>query len=110
MSSLPTATAATISPTSPVSGLACERVTISLIGNRFRGHIASGAMPKLNRYLGNPILSALGRTLTHTNLGDFHSGMRGFRAAAIATLDLRTDGMEYASEMISRAGRARPPN
>ncbi len=74
-----------------------------VIGNRFRGHIAPGAMPILNRYLGNPLLSAVGRALTRTTLGDFHCGIRGFRTTAITALELRTNGMEYASEMIARA-------
>lgn len=74
-----------------------------VIGNRFHGHIAADAMPFLNRYLGNPVLSALGRALTHATVGDFHSGMRAFRTDAITALNLSANGMEYASEMIARA-------
>jgi len=78
-----------------------------VIGNRFHGHIATGAMPHLNRYLGNPVLSALGRALTDSTVGDFHSGMRAFRTDAITALNLRANGMEYASEMIARAAAER---
>lgn len=74
-----------------------------VIGNRFKGGIKEGSMPLLNRYLGNPVLSALGKLFFHIPIGDFHCGLRGFSRAAIAKLDLRTTGMEYASEMIVRA-------
>lgn len=98
-----------------------------VMGNRFRGGIEAGAMPFLHRYLGNPILSWLGRLFFHTPLRDFHCGMRGFSRDPIAKLDLRTTGMEFASEMVVRAtivglkisevpttlskdGRSRPPH
>ena len=74
-----------------------------VVGNRFKGGIAKGAMPKLNRYLGNPVLSALGKLFFRIPIGDFHCGLRGFDRAAIQKLDLVTTGMEYASEMIVRA-------
>ncbi len=98
-----------------------------VMGNRFQGGIEPGAMPKLHRYLGNPALSFLGRLLFRTPIGDFHCGMRGFRRQAIVDLELRTTGMEFASEMVVRAtlegldvrevpttlrkdGRSRPPH
>ncbi len=74
-----------------------------VIGNRFKGGIGKGAMPFLNRYLGNPVLSAIGKLFFKIPVGDFHCGLRGFSRAAIIDLDLRTTGMEYASEMIVRA-------
>ncbi|GAC1492785.1 MAG: glycosyltransferase [Candidatus Limnocylindrales bacterium] len=77
-----------------------------VMGNRFRGRIEPGAMPRLHRYLGNPVLSALGRLFFDSRVGDFHSGMRGFRRDAILALDLRTTGMEYATEMVVRASLA----
>ena len=49
-----------------------------VMGNRFRGGIAPGAMPPLHRYLGNPVLSAIGRLFFHSPCGDFHCGLRGF--------------------------------
>jgi glycosyltransferase involved in cell wall biosynthesis len=78
-----------------------------VMGNRFAGAIEPGAMPALHRYLGNPVLSRLGRLFFGAPVGDFHSGMRGFRRAAIVGLGLRTTGMEFASEMIVRASLAR---
>lgn len=74
-----------------------------VMGNRFQGGIAPGAMPFLHQYLGNPILSRLGRLFFGVACGDFHCGLRGFSRAAILSLDLRTTGMEYASEMLVRA-------
>ncbi|MGY4234833.1 glycosyltransferase involved in cell wall biosynthesis [Bradyrhizobium sp. USDA 4449] len=98
-----------------------------VMGNRFRGGIERGAMPFLHRYLGNPVLSWFGRLFFGSGLGDFHCGMRGFSKAAVSRLDLRTTGMEFASEMVVRAtlvrlkisevpttlskdGRSRPPH
>ncbi len=78
-----------------------------VMGNRFAGGIASGAMPFLHRYLGNPALSLIGRVFFHPPIRDFHCGLRGFRRDAIARLDLRTSGMEFASEMVVRAALAR---
>lgn len=75
-----------------------------VVGNRFRGGIDPGAMPKLHRYLGNPVLSLIGRVFFKIPVGDFHCGLRGFRRDAIRALDLQTSGMEFASEMVVRAG------
>lgn len=74
-----------------------------VMGNRFKGGIAPGAMPRLHRYLGNPVLSAIGRLFFHSPAGDFHCGLRGFRKAAVMEMDLRTTGMEFASEMVVKA-------
>ena len=98
-----------------------------VMGNRFRGGIAPGAMPPLHRYLGNPVLSTIGRVFFGGPIRDFHCGLRGFSRAAIASLDLRAPGMEFASEMVVKAtmrelritevpttlspdGRSRPPH
>ena len=98
-----------------------------VMGNRFAGGIEAGAMPPLHRYLGNPVLSFLGRLFFGVKAGDFHCGLRGFSAERIRGLDLRTTGMEFASEMVVRAalaglrieevpttlrpdGRSRPPH
>jgi hypothetical protein len=75
-----------------------------VMGNRFRGGIAAGAMPFLHRYLGNPVLSWLGRVLFGLKgVGDFHCGIRGFDRDRIRELDLRMPGMEFASELVVRA-------
>jgi hypothetical protein len=98
-----------------------------VMGNRFQGGIAPGAMPALHRYLGNPVLSGIGRLFFHAPVGDFHCGLRGFDRAAILALDLQALGMEFASEMVVKAtlkglsiaevpttlspdGRGRPPH
>jgi glycosyltransferase involved in cell wall biosynthesis len=98
-----------------------------VMGNRFTGGIRPGAMPTLNRYLGNPVLSFIGRWLFAAPVGDFHCGIRGFDRRAILALDLRAAGMEFASEMVVKAtlaglriaevpttlspdGRGRPPH
>ncbi len=78
-----------------------------VMGNRFAGGIAPGAMPFLHRYLGNPVLSLIGRVFFHASIRDFHCGLRGFRRDAMARLNLRTSGMEFASEMVVRAALAR---
>ena len=78
-----------------------------VIGNRFKGGIKPGAMPVLNRYLGNPVLSFLGRTLFASPVGDFHCGLRGCDRQAILELKLRASGMEFASEMVVKASLAR---
>src|SRR6202789_1616826 len=77
-----------------------------VIGNRFQGGITPGAMPLLNRYLGNPVLSLIGRTLLASPVGDFHCGLRGFERQAILGLGLRAPGMEFASEMVVKASLA----
>lgn len=74
-----------------------------VMGNRFQGGIAPGAMPPLHRYLGNPVLSFLGRMFFGAKCGDFHCGLRGFRKTAYERLGLRTTGMEFASEMVVKA-------
>lgn len=74
-----------------------------VVGNRFKGGIKPKAMPLLNRYLGNPVLTALGRLFFRIPIGDFHCGLRGFNRLALQGVELRTTGMEYASEMIVRA-------
>jgi glycosyltransferase involved in cell wall biosynthesis len=74
-----------------------------VMGDRFAGGITPGAMPFLHRYLGNPVLSFLGRLLFRSPCRDFHCGLRGFRRDAILALDLRTTGMEFASEMVVKA-------
>jgi glycosyltransferase involved in cell wall biosynthesis len=77
-----------------------------VMGNRFAGGIAPGAMPWLHRYIGNPVLSAIGRLFFGASIGDFHCGLRGFSRAAIVALNLRTAGMEFASEMVVKATQA----
>jgi hypothetical protein len=98
-----------------------------VMGNRFQGGIKPGAMPPLHRYLGNPVLTGVGRLLFRSPCGDFHCGLRGFNRESIQRLDLRTTGMEFASEMVVKAtlnklrltevpttlspdGRSRPPH
>jgi glycosyltransferase involved in cell wall biosynthesis len=98
-----------------------------VMGNRFKGGIKPGAMPPLHRYLGNPVLSGLGRLFFRSSIRDFHCGIRGFRKDAITAIDLQTTGMEFASEMVVKAvlgglrvtevpttlspdGRSRPPH
>lgn len=98
-----------------------------VMGNRFRGGIKPGAMPWKNRYIGNPALSGMGRLFFGTPIRDFHCGLRGFSADAFGRMDLRTTGMEFASEMVIKAsvaamrisevpvtlspdGRSRPPH
>jgi glycosyltransferase involved in cell wall biosynthesis len=78
-----------------------------VMGNRFTGGIKPGAMPLLNRYLGNPLLSFIGRALFSSPIRDFHCGMRGFDRQAILELHLRSSGMEFASEMVVKASLAR---
>ena len=98
-----------------------------VMGNRFQGGILPGAMPWKNRYLGNPLLSFIGRMLFRTGIGDFNCGLRAFTATAYHKMDLRTTGMEFASEIVIKAaifrlrveeiptvlrpdGRGRPPH
>jgi glycosyltransferase involved in cell wall biosynthesis len=98
-----------------------------VMGNRFTGGIAPGAMPWHHRLIGNPVLSYIGRLFFRANIRDFHCGLRGFDRAAILGLNLRTAGMEFASEMVVKAtlgglavsevpttlspdGRSRPPH
>jgi glycosyltransferase involved in cell wall biosynthesis len=98
-----------------------------VMGNRFSGAIEPGAMPPLHRYLGNPVLSAIGRIFFRIPVRDFHCGLRAFRRDSILALNLRTTGMEFASEMVVKSslaglrmtevpttlspdGRSRPPH
>ena len=98
-----------------------------VMGNRFLGGIRPGAMPLKHRYLGNPVLTGIGRLFFGAPVGDFHCGLRAFRRAAFEAMDLRTTGMEFASEMVIKAtmkgmrlaevptvlhrdGRSRPPH
>lgn len=74
-----------------------------VMGNRFKGGIAPGAMPWHHRYIGNPVLSFLGRLFFRTPASDFHCGLRGIDRQAILDLNLRTTGMEFASEMLVKA-------
>ncbi|MEW6428529.1 MAG: glycosyltransferase family 2 protein [Thermodesulfobacteriota bacterium] len=76
-----------------------------VIGNRFQGRIHAGAMPFLHRYLGNPLLSALARIFYRIPVGDFHCGMRAFTREAYRKMNLQTDGMEFATEMVVRAAQ-----
>ena len=98
-----------------------------VMGNRFLGGIKPGAMPFLHRYLGNPVLSCIGKVFFRTPISDFHCGLRGFKKSIVSDLKLQTTGMEFASEMVvkaslfkckigevptilSREGRTRPPH
>lgn len=77
-----------------------------VVGNRFKGGIEPGAMPPLHRYLGNPVLSFIGRLFFRIPIGDFHCGLRGFSKDAVSKLGLTSPGMEFATEMIAKAARA----
>ncbi len=98
-----------------------------VMGNRFKGGIEPGAMPPLHKYLGNPVLSFVGRLFFRSKIGDFHCGLRGFRKDSAIALGLQATGMEFASEMVVKAtlakqkitevpttlkkdGRSRPPH
>ena len=98
-----------------------------MMGNRFQGGLEKGAMPWSHRYIGNPVLSFLGRIFFRSKIRDFHCGLRGYNRESMMQLDLKTTGMEYASEMIvmaelndlriaeipttlSKDGRSRPPH
>ena len=74
-----------------------------VMGNRFAGTIHEGAMPWLHRYVGNPILSFIGRLFFRSKVRDFHCGMRGLNKQRILELGLYTTGMEFASELIVKA-------
>ena len=78
-----------------------------VMGNRFQGGIRAGAMPKLHRYLGNPVLSLIARIAFRTQIGDFHCGMRAFTRAAFDRMQLKTTGMEFATEMVANATHQR---
>src|ERR1700685_4639542 len=74
-----------------------------VMGNRFKGGIAPGATPALHKYLGNPVLSFIGRLFFPSAIGDFHCGLRGFRRDSAIALGLQATGMEFASEMVVKA-------
>ncbi len=74
-----------------------------VMGNRFQGGIRVGAMPRLHRYVGNPVLSLIARIAFRTKIGDFHCGMRAFTRAAFDRMQLKTTGMEFATEMVANA-------
>jgi glycosyltransferase involved in cell wall biosynthesis len=74
-----------------------------VLGNRFRGGIAPGAMPALHKFFGNPFLTLVGRTLYGGPSWDFYCGLRGFHRDAVLSLDLDAAGMEFALEMIAKA-------
>jgi len=76
-----------------------------VMGNRFAGGIEPGAMPWHHRYIGNPVLSGIGRLLYHPGCRDFHCGLRGFDREKIVALELECPGMEFATEMVIRAAR-----
>jgi len=78
-----------------------------VMGNRFKGGIAPGAMPPLHKYLGNPVLSFVGRLFFRSAIGDFHCGLRGFRRHSAIALGLQSTGMEFASEMVVKATLAK---
>lgn len=71
-----------------------------VMGNRFAGGIEKGAMPFSHKYIGNPVLSFIGRLFFKSKIKDFHCGLRGYRRESILKLNLKTSGMEYASEMV----------
>lgn len=98
-----------------------------VMGNRFKGGIQPDAMPPLHRYLGNPLLTRIGRLFFGGSCGDFYCGLRGFSKSAFERMGLRTTGMEFATEMVVKAtllrmnvaevpttlspdGRSRPPH
>jgi glycosyltransferase involved in cell wall biosynthesis len=74
-----------------------------VMGNRFLGGIANHAMPFSHRYLGNPVLTGIGKLFFASPCGDFHCGIRGFRKDSFERMDLRSAGMEFASEMVVKA-------
>ena len=98
-----------------------------VMGNRFQGGIFPGAMPWKHRWIGNPVLTGIGRLFFHCPAGDFHCGLRAFSKAAYQRMELQTTGMEFASEMVIKStlkglsiaevptvlhkdGRSRPPH
>lgn len=76
-----------------------------VMGNRFRGEIKPGAMPWHHKYLGNPLLSSLLNLFFRAGMGDSHCGMRGFTRAVYERMDLRSTGMEFASEFVIKAAQ-----
>ena len=78
-----------------------------VMGNRFKGGVKKGAMPFLHKYLGNPVLSFIGRLFFKIPVGDFHCGLRAFRRDAYKKMELQTTGMEFASEMVVKSSLKR---
>src|SRR5271169_6323119 len=76
-----------------------------VMGNRFRGEIKPGAMPWHHRYFGNPVLTSVLNLFFHAGIGDSHCGMRGFTRAIYDRMDLRSTGMEFASEFVIKAAQ-----
>ncbi len=76
-----------------------------VMGNRFRGGIKPGAMPRLHKYFGNPGLTAMLNAFFHAHIGDGYCGMRGFTRSLYDRLDLRSSGMEFALEMIIKSAQ-----
>jgi len=74
-----------------------------VMGNRFKGGIETNAMPFMHKYVGNPVLTATGKLFFRSPCSDFHCGLRAFRKSSIEKLNLRTTGMEFASEMVVKA-------
>jgi hypothetical protein len=106
---------------------ALQSGTDLVVGNRFQGGVRPGAMPFLHKYLGNPALTLIGKWFFRIPVGDVYCGLRGFRRSAVQNLELRSQGMEFALEMIVKAklhhlkigevpttlspdGRGRPPH
>jgi hypothetical protein len=98
-----------------------------VMGNRYRGSIEPRGMPWKNRYIGNPVLTWIGRLFFRSSSRDFHCGLRGYTREAFDHMDLHTTGMEFASEVVIKAtllrmriaevptvlgpdGRSRPPH
>jgi glycosyltransferase involved in cell wall biosynthesis len=77
-----------------------------VMGSRLKGHIAPGAMPWSHRYVGTPVLTWFINRLYGAGISDANCGMRGFTRDAVRRMDLRTTGMELASEMVIRSARA----
>ncbi len=78
-----------------------------VIGNRLKGKIMPGAMPWLHRYIGNPLLSKVLNVLYDAKVHDCHCGMRAFTREAFNRMNLKSSGMEFASEMVIKAARER---
>lgn len=74
-----------------------------VMGNRFKGGIKPGAMPPLHKYFGNPVLTFIGKFLFGCPSGDFNCGLRAFSKEAFQKMDVRTMGMEFASELVIKA-------
>jgi len=78
-----------------------------VLGNRFLGEIEKNAMPFLNRYIGNPVLSLIGKILFGSKIGDFHCGIRAFKKSKMEEINLTSTGMEFASEIVIKSTLAK---